>query len=115
MFQIIVSVMTKTFNPFNGPASNRPHSWVSATSAELSELIASLRKHAARDMAMTGAELDSMEQIVSNSWSNSFKNVMTDFTADEFINVAIPNEADMAQREADLNALLGISGKETVH
>jgi hypothetical protein len=114
MFQIIVSVMTKTFNPFNGPAVNRPNSWVSATDQELPDIIASLRKHAERDMKMTAEELDTMERIVFNSWTNSFKNVMTDFTVDEFINVAILNEADMMQRDADLNALLGLE-PTTVH
>src|SRR3546814_5064799 len=54
--------------------------------------------HAERDMKMTAEELDTMERIVFNSWTNSFKNVMTDFTADEFINVAILNESDMSKR-----------------
>lgn len=114
MFQIIVSVMSKTFDPFNGPAVNRPNSWVSATNQELPDIIASLRKHAERDMDMSADELDNMERIVFNAWTNSFKNVMTDFTVDEFINVAILNEADITQRDADLNALLGL-GQETVH
>lgn len=118
MFQIIVSVMPIAFDPFKGPVSTRPHNWVSAQGEQLDVMLASLTKHAQRDMRFTSVENSELEKIVSHCWDNQFKNVMTKLNDIEFINIAILDEAELLQREKELNALLGFAGgqeQETLH
>lgn len=111
MYQIVVSVMPKFFDAFNGPAGNcsRPHSWVSASGDELPDMIQSLRKHAARDMKMSDDELGLMERLVLNAWTNQLKNTIAVFSGDEFVNISILDAEDIAARDAAL-AELGFGG-----
>lgn len=109
MFQIIVSVMPIAFDPFNGPKTNRPFSWVSAQGAELDQILATLMRHASKDMKFTDVDNNEMVKIVSLCWDRQFKNIMSKLNDEEFINVAILDEAELAQREKELNALLGLA------
>lgn len=111
MFQVIVSVMSSTFNP-TGPISNRPHNWVAAQNSELDVILASLSRHATKDMRFNDDEVTKMTDIVKHCWDNKFKNIVSPFGNDEFISVAILDEYDMDQRDKELNALLGLTGGE---